>query len=210
MPRAARTLRRVSHEDLLEAVWEAVPPGAVPERFAERRDWLLARVQPGEEVLDLGCGEGGFAAALAAHGTRVVAVEVVDEPLRRARERHPGIDFRRAPLDGPLPLADASVDVAWLGETLEHLADPVGTLQEVRRVLRPSGRLLATTPDHPPGLLERLARDPAAFAEHFSPRTDHLRFFNALSLGELVADLGFGEPDVTSDGETLFVVAGAR
>jgi SAM-dependent methyltransferase len=197
----------VTHADLLDAVWEAVPPGAEPERFAVRRAWLLARVARGEDVLDVGSGEGDFAAALAAHGARVVAVEVADEPVRRARARHGGLDVRRAPLEGPLPLEDASVDVAWLGETLEHLADPVGTLHEVRRVLRPAGRLLATTPDHPPELLARIAADPALFAEHFSPRTDHLRFFNATSLGELAADLGFRDVEVSSDGATLFLTA---
>lgn len=198
---------RVTHADLLAAVWEAVPPGAVPERFAQRRDWLLARVDAGEDVVDIGSGEGDFAAALAAQGALVVALEVADEPVRRARARHPGLDVRAAPLDGPLPLGDASFDVAWLGETLEHLADPVGTLHEVRRVLRPSGRLLATTPDHSPELVARLAADPTLFAEHFSPRADHLRFFNAQSLGTLVSDVGFRDVELASDGETLFLAA---
>jgi SAM-dependent methyltransferase len=197
----------MTHAELLDAVWDAVPAGAVPERFGERRDWLLARVVAGADVLDLGAGEGDFAAALAAHGARPVAVEVADEPVRRARERHPGLDVRRARLDGPLPLEDAAVDVAWLGETLEHLADPVGTLQEVRRVLRPHGRLLATTPDHPPELLARVAADPELFAERFSPRTDHLRFFNATSLRALAEDLGFRAVEVAGDGETLFLAA---
>src|SRR5204862_4098747 len=97
-----------------------------------------------------------------------------------------------------------AVDVVRLGETLEHRADPVGTLHEVRRVLRPRGRLLATAPDHPPELLRALADDPRAFAEHFSPRIDHVRFFNATSLRELLADLGFQDVELDSDGTTLF------
>ena len=192
----------MSHADLLEAIWAAVPRDAEPERFAVRRDWLLARVQPGERVLDLGCGAGEFAAALPGP---VVAVDAAAEAVRRARER--GVDARHVPLDAPLPFADDAFDVAWLGETLEHLADPVGTLHEVRRVLQPRGRLLATTPDHPPELLHALAGDPRAFAEHFSPRTDHVRFFNATSLRELLADLGFQDVELDSDGTTLFAQA---
>ena len=197
----------MTHADLLDAVWAAVPEGAEPERFAVRRDWLLERVAPGEVVLDHGCGEGAFSAALAQHGARPVGVDAAPRAVRRARERHPDLDVRDVRLDRPLPLEDDSVDVAWLGETLEHLVDPVGELNEVRRVLKPGGRLLLTTPDHPPELLERLAGDPAAFAEHFSPRTDHLRFFNAASLAELLADLGFQDVEVASDGETLFASA---
>ncbi|MBU6338076.1 MAG: hypothetical protein KGR19_09750, partial [Acidobacteria bacterium] len=59
-----------------EAVWAAVPEGAVPERFEVRRDWLLGFVSPGDRVLDLGCGEGSFAAALAGAGAQVTIADV--------------------------------------------------------------------------------------------------------------------------------------
>jgi len=195
----------VSHADLLDAVWAAVPPDAGPERFAVRRDWLLARVEPGERVLDLGCGAGEFAAALAAHEAIAIAVDAAPEAVRRAKDR--GVDALLVKPDAPLPFTEAQFDTVWIGETLEHLVDPVGALHEVRRVLRPRGRLLATTPDHPPALLRALADDPDCFAEHFSPRTDHLRFFNERSLRALLGDLGFQDVEVTSDGETLFVQA---
>lgn len=197
----------MSHLELLEAVWEAVEPGAEPERFTARRDWLLARVRPGERVLDLGCGEGLFTAALRDHGAHPIGIDVVEEPLRRGRERDPGLDLRLGTLDGPLVLDDAAVDVVWAGEVLEHLVDVVGWLGEIRRVLPSGGRLLATTPDHPPALLRRLADDPDAFDAHFDPRSDHLRFFSDRSLLALVADLRFEPAVVESDGETLFLEA---
>jgi ubiquinone/menaquinone biosynthesis C-methylase UbiE len=197
----------MSHRELLEAIWDSVEPGSEPERFAARRDWLLARVRPGERVLDLGCGEGAFAAALRAHGAHPLGVDVVAEPLRRARAAHPAIAWRLAPLDGPLPLEDAAVDAVWAGEVVEHVVDVVGWLSEVRRVLRSGGRLLLTTPDHPPALLRRLADDPDAFAAHFEPRADHLRFFSARTLRGLVEDLRFDVTALDSDGETLFLEA---
>src|SRR3954470_14028301 len=136
-----RAYGRMTHAELLDAVWAAVPEGAEPERFAVRRDWLLARVAPGEVVRARGGGEAAFAGALAGHGARPIGVDAAPRVLRRARERHPDLDWRARELDSPLPLDDGSVDVAWLGETLEHLVDPVGELIEVRRVLRAEGRL---------------------------------------------------------------------
>lgn len=195
----------MSHAELLEAVWENVPEDAEPERFAARRDWLLERVPARAQVLDLGCGAGEFSAALAAHGARPVALDAAPEAVRRARGR--GVDARVIAADAGLPFADAAFDVVWLGETLEHLVDPVGTLHEVRRVLRPGGGLLATTPDHPPALVRELADDPERFAEHFSPRADHLRFFNERSLRALLTDLGFQDVVVEAGGGTLFAQA---
>jgi 2-polyprenyl-3-methyl-5-hydroxy-6-metoxy-1,4-benzoquinol methylase len=197
----------MSHLELLEAVWDAVPVGAEPERFATRRDWLLERVRPGERVLDLGCGEGHFTAALHDHGTHPLGVDVVEEPLRRGHDRHPELDLRLATLDGPLVLDDAAVDVVWAGEVIEHVVDVAGWLSELRRVLPSGGRLLLTTPDHPAELMRRLADDPAAFDEHFDPRSDHVHFFSERTLGELLDDLGFDDVSIESDGETLFAEA---
>ncbi|HEU4655901.1 MAG TPA: class I SAM-dependent methyltransferase [Capillimicrobium sp.] len=197
----------MSHQDLLDAIWEVIEPGTEPERFAVRRDWLLARVRPGERVLDLGCGEGAFAAALHEHGAHPLGVDVVREPLRRARARHPHLAWRLVSPDGPLVLDDAAVDVVWAGEVIEHVVDVAGWLSEVRRVLPSGGRLLLTTPDHPPALLRRLADDPGAFDEHFDPRSDHLRFFTARTLRALVDDLRFDVIELDSDGETLFLEA---
>lgn len=197
----------MSHRDLLKGIWDGVVPGSEPERFAVRRDWLLARVTPGTRVVDLGCGEGAFAAALHAHGAHPLGIDVVAEPLRRARVAHPQLPWRLAALDGPLPLEDGAAEVVWTGEVIEHVVDPVGWLSEIRRVLPSGGRLLLTTPDHPPALLHSLADDPAAFDAHFDPRADHLRFFGARTLRALVEDLRFDVAALDSDGETLFLEA---
>jgi SAM-dependent methyltransferase len=172
-----------------DRIWERVPAGAEPDHFALRRDFLLADVGPGERVLDIGCGEGAFTAALAAAGARPSGVEVAAEPLRRARQRHPELDFRQ--YDGQLPFAAGEFDAAWAGEVLEHVLDGVALLDEVRRVLRPGGRLLLSTPDHPRRLVLGLALRRAAFERHFDPRSDHVRFFTARTLAVLLEEAGF-------------------
>jgi ubiquinone/menaquinone biosynthesis C-methylase UbiE len=178
-----------------EAVWRAVPEDAWPERFASRRAFLLANVRAGERVLDLGTGDGAFAAELLEAGREVVAVDVAEEALRRARARVPGIDARRYDEGAALPLDEDSVDVVWAGEVLEHVADVVGLLSEVRRVLRWGGRLLVTTPYHGRLTVMALALR-GRFDEHFDPRSDHLRFFTARTLRVLLEDAGFADVDV--------------
>ncbi|MDQ6812039.1 MAG: class I SAM-dependent methyltransferase, partial [Actinomycetota bacterium] len=149
----------MAHADYLHSVWERVPVGLEPSDFARRREFVLRRLraQRGQgaeplRVLDVGCGEGQFAGELARAGMSVLGVDVTEEPLRRARARHPGLDFRLVPVEGSWPLADASFDAVWAGETIEHVADTVAWLSQLRRLLRSGGALLLSTPAH-----ERLA-----------------------------------------------------
>jgi ubiquinone/menaquinone biosynthesis C-methylase UbiE len=183
-----------------EAVWRAVPKDARPERFGARRAFLLAHVREGDRVLDLGAGDGAFAAELAAAGCEVVAVDVAHEALRRARERIPGLDARHVAEGAPLPLDDDAVDVVWAGEVLEHTADVVGLLAEVRRVLRWGGTLLVTTPYHGRVSTALLAMRQRRLDEHFDPRADHLRFFTARTLHGVLEDAGFAQIEIEAVG----------
>jgi 2-polyprenyl-6-hydroxyphenyl methylase / 3-demethylubiquinone-9 3-methyltransferase len=191
----------VPSRERYEQLWQALPEGLEPSDFALRRRFLMERVTAGERVLDVGCGEGRFTAELARAGTLVVGVDVAQEPLRRAHERHPELDVRL--LDdgeGHWELDDASFDVVWAGEVIEHVADTAAWLSEVRRVLRSGGRLLVSTPAHGRLELMRLALSRRAFAERFDPRGDHLRFYNRQTLARLIGDFGFDGIEVNGAG----------
>ena len=184
-----------------EAVWRGVPEGARPERFEERRAFLLGAVRPGDRVLDVGVGDGAFAAALMDAGAAVSGVDVAEEALRRARARVPAADLRRIGEGEPLPFAEDAFDLVWAGEVLEHAADVVGLLAEVRRVLRWGGTLLATTPRLDRRALLAMALGPERWARAwFDPRSDHLRFFGARTLRALLADAGFAEVAIQRGG----------
>jgi 2-polyprenyl-3-methyl-5-hydroxy-6-metoxy-1,4-benzoquinol methylase len=190
-----------------ESIWEGVPEGLDPPDLELRLAFLLghaeaagaARASPAR-VLDVGCGEGRFAAELARRGFPVVGVDVAEEPLRRARAREPALEVQIVPAEGQWPLADASFDVVWAGETIEHVADTVGWLSEVHRVLRPGGRLLLSTPAHGRLRMLALALSGTRFDRHFDPRADHLRFYSRRTLARLLADLGFREIEVRGAG----------
>jgi SAM-dependent methyltransferase len=183
-----------------DAIWSAVPDGAVPAGLEQRRAFLLSRVAPGERVLDLGCGTAELTDALRAAGADALGVVVSVGALKRAAELHPQVELRHAAPDGPLPLGDAQFDVVWAGEVIEHVRDTAAWLSEVRRVLAPGGRLLLTTPYHGRLSLALLALRPGGLRVHFDPRGDHLRFYTPSSLRALLADFGFDEIEVRGAG----------
>ena len=108
--------------------------------------WLqaFARVagtaHPIHDILDLGCGTGRYAGALAEHfGASVVAIDPSEKMLAEARRKHPaGVRHLRG--DGEaLPLPDASVDMVFMSMVFHHLADRDQVARECRRVLRAGG-----------------------------------------------------------------------
>ncbi len=190
-----------------ESMWEAVPEGLPPADARLREDFLLEHVAvAGEQagrvprVLDVGCGEGHFAAALLGAGAEVVGCDVAAEPLRRAHSRHPTLDLRLVEPEASLPLEDASFDVVWAGETIEHVADTAQWLSELRRVLRSGGLLLISTPEHGPLSRLWIGLSRTAFQARFDPRADHLRFYTRQLLADLLADFGFADVAVKNAG----------
>ena len=122
---------------------------------------------------------------MARAGAQAIGVDVAEAALRRARSRHPGVEFLLVPLDGPLPFEDGSFDLVWASEVIEHVSDTARWLSEVRRVLAPAGRLLVTTPSH--GRLRVALGGVERFSE---PLGDHLHLYTKSSLGSLLHEFG--------------------
>ncbi len=111
--------------------------------------YLLAReFCRGRDVLDVAAGEGYGTALLAQVARSALGVEIDPASVEAARTefRHAGLRFEQGDARA-LPLPDASIDVAVSFETLEHLAEHDLFLSELRRVLRPDGLLILSTPD---------------------------------------------------------------
>jgi SAM-dependent methyltransferase len=172
-----------------EDFWADAPADPEPWAWERRRALLLGEARPGERVLDVGCGAGRFVAALREAGAEPIGVELAEAALERARANAPGADLRLVADDGSLPLEHASVDLVWCSEVLEHVPDTAHLLLEVRRVLRPGGRLLVTVPYH--GRLQAAVIALTRFEAHFDPLGQHLRFYTRRSLAATLRDAGF-------------------
>ncbi|MCE9622820.1 MAG: methyltransferase domain-containing protein [Actinomycetia bacterium] len=104
----------------------------------------LAGVTAGQRVVDVGCGPGALTTELVRRvGAGAVSAVDPSEPfVEAARERHPGVDVRKAAAE-QLPFDDATFDVALAQLVVHFMADPVVGLGEMRRVTRPDGVVVA-------------------------------------------------------------------
>jgi 2-polyprenyl-6-hydroxyphenyl methylase / 3-demethylubiquinone-9 3-methyltransferase len=134
----------------------------------------------GKTVLDLGCGGGFMAEALARRGAKVVGVDPSEAAIRAAQAHAESegltIDYK-AGTGESIPLGDRSVDCVVCVDVLEHVADLDRVLDEIARVLKPDGQLLFDTINRTPlaalvivhlgepvlRLLPRGTHDPAKF-----------------------------------------------
>jgi SAM-dependent methyltransferase len=153
-------------------------------RLVGRLDRLASavtyHVPAGGSVLDLGCGTGELAGAMAAAGLRATGCDISPQMLHRAAVSSGLVDFVQLdPGWQVLPFAPETFDAVVASSVLEYVDEAETVLRECRRVLRPGGTLLCTVPDprHPVRWLEWLidvvAREPAlrAAGSHW-PRLD--------------------------------------
>jgi SAM-dependent methyltransferase len=185
----------IAVKDYYEELWANLPEDLEPPDQQLRRTFALSALEPADRVLDLGCGAGDLTADLATAAPQIIGADVAEAALARARRRHPRLDLRLVPIDGPLPFEDGAFDVVWSSEVIEHVADTARWLSEVRRVLAPQGRLLLTTPDH--GRLRLLL---GGVERYCDPVGDHLHLYTARSLRELLRDFDFDEISVRGAG----------
>ncbi len=116
----------------------------------ERPEMLrLAGDVAGRRILDAGCGTGPLAAALIADGASVTGFDASAAMIDLARQRlGESADLQVFDLAEPLPFADSEFDDVVASLVLHYLEDWSGPLAELRRVLRPGGRLILSV-NHP-------------------------------------------------------------
>ena len=122
-----------------------------------RRKTVKAVVEPGDRVLDAACGTGDLAIIAAKAGGVVVGLDFSERMLERARRKAPELEWVRGDLLA-LPFDAESFDSATVGFGVRNVADLERSLRELRRVLRPGGRLGILEITEPRGLLRPFYR----------------------------------------------------
>jgi len=134
-----------------------------------------------DRVLDVGCGTGFATAGLLEHVDTVVGLDQSVHQLERAWDRlgkHDPVAFHLGDAER-LPYRTDSFDVVWSSGSIEYWPDPVATLTELRRVLRPGGQILVVGPNAPTNRMLRRVADAI------------MLFYDAAEADEMFSAAGF-------------------
>jgi 2-polyprenyl-3-methyl-5-hydroxy-6-metoxy-1,4-benzoquinol methylase len=127
----------------------------------------------GRTALDFGCGDGFWTVRLRERGWHVTSADLAP--------RFPG--SVRADGEKTLPFADKTFDLIWMAEVLEHVRNSEGLVRELRRIIKPGGRLIITTPNSAFWLYSLLAVLGITPAQIQNP--DHKQFFSEADIRRL-------------------------
>jgi SAM-dependent methyltransferase len=111
-------------------------------RYAFAREFVNGKI-----VLDIASGEGYGSKMLSRYAKAVIGVDISEQAVSHANAKYgDAVDFRLGSCTA-IPVADTSVDLVNSFETLEHIIDHEVFFEEIKRVLKPSGILIISTPD---------------------------------------------------------------
>jgi SAM-dependent methyltransferase len=180
----------------------------LPERCLFWLRTLLRYRTPPARAVEVGSGHGGFAALLRWSGFDATGLEISPWVVEFSRER-----FEIPVVLGPVedqPIEAGSLDLVVMMDVLEHLRDPVATMQSCLDLLKPDGIALIQTPCFPAEKsYDEMVAASDRFLEVLQPK-EHLFLFSRRAVGELLGRLGAGhvafEPALFAEYD-MFLVA---
>lgn len=177
-----------------------------------RYDFAVTKVGSAGTVLDLACGVGygSWIIAEKSNCQRIIGMDISAEAIAYGREfyKHPKIEFREGDCTAT-GLPAASVDLVVSFETIEHIPDAPAFLREMRRVLKPGGQLIGSTPNQ-----EQLPFTPEAFpfhVRHYLPsELTALLGSHGFAIEEVVSNVHRKKRDLTAGWDGLYNIVSCR
>jgi ubiquinone/menaquinone biosynthesis C-methylase UbiE len=211
---------RYAWDDQRESSKASDPPAhivkMVQSRSSRSKEWIL----------DAGCGTGSYAIALAQAGFQVIGADFASGMLAKAKtkitpELSESVSFRQADMNRPLDFAESRFHHIISISVLQAVANPLFTLGELRRLLKPNGTLILSLPKKKTQHqsigdmiqfrvrhLERpsLGKVMLVMLKSFADRYSHRPCWTVLQAEQLVSNCGFGVIFI-DEGKQILVVA---
>jgi len=121
---------------------------ATPKNLARRLALMNRYIDPGDRVLDVGCGRGEYLLALLDTTPHVIGIETAADKLHDCLLAHPELHDKVFPVSAEsMPFPADHFDMVIINEVLEHIPDQEAALREIHRVLKPGGRFILFCPN---------------------------------------------------------------
>lgn len=180
-----------------EQYFTTVKPGYIEAETSEAEHMRIAfterlsaygRMSSGRDLLDIGCGAGAFLSEAMACGWQVMGVEPSATAVETAKQKNIPVFY--GTLDDFCSSAGQKYDVVQLKNVLEHVPDPVNTIEQCRALLKNSGILYIEVPnDYEP--IQKIGVWRVKERNSWVSVPDHINYFNFKSLRELLIRKGF-------------------
>lgn len=108
----------------------------------------VSQIVKNKTVLDIACGTGYGTQIIANNAKKVIGIDLSEEAIAYAKKNYPhkNVTYQQGDATN-IPLPDKSVDVVVSLETIEHIPEPESFVKEVKRVLKPGGQFVVSTPN---------------------------------------------------------------
>ena len=151
----------------------------------------LMLVNSNGSILGIGCGIEKVLSKIAKLNpkAKIIGVDISKYAIRTASKKLPNFKFYLTKDGERLPIKNGSIDFIVCLDVIEHIYDTQHIFKEFKRILKPGGNILITTPYH--GLIKNIIIVLTCFDRIFNPFGEHIRFFTKKTLTKAIKQINF-------------------